>query len=85
MRYAVAAEGSQEWRSQGLPPRNRPPVLAPAGIVHALDVEAKQVACGRPLAGLIPFEERDWERGVPIYCGRCPVCVRATGFGTTAG
>jgi hypothetical protein len=71
MRYAVAAEGSQEWRSQGLPPRNRPPELAPAGVVHAL-------------AGLIPFEERDWERGVPIYCGRCPVCVQATGFGTAA-
>jgi hypothetical protein len=84
MRYAVAAEGSQELRSQGLPPRNRPPQLAPAGVVHALDVAAQQVACGLPLAGLVPFRERDWERDVPISRPRCPACMQATGFGTAA-
>src|SRR6266542_3337660 len=38
MRYAVAAEGSQELRSRGLPWRARPPELVPSGVVHALDV-----------------------------------------------
>jgi hypothetical protein len=84
MRYVVAAEGSQEPRSRGLPWRNRPPQLEPAGVVHALDVEAEQVACGRPLAGLVPFRERDWERGVPISRRRCPGCVQVTGFGSSS-
>jgi len=84
MRYAVAAEGSQLVRSQGLPVRVREPELVPAGIVHALDVDAEQVACGRPLAEFIPFRERDWERGVSIFNGRCPGCMQVTGFGPSA-
>lgn len=92
MRYAVAAEGSRELRSRGLPWRARPPELVPSGVVHALDVATEQVACGLPLAVLVPFMQRDWERGVSIFerdweqevsifNQRCPICVRATGFG----
>jgi hypothetical protein len=95
MRYAVAAEASEELPSRGLPWRNRPPELVPAGVVHALDVATEQVACGLPLAGLVPFIERDWERGisiferdwergVSIFNRRCPFCVQATGFGAAA-
>jgi hypothetical protein len=49
MRYAVAAEGSQELRSRGLPWRARPPELVPSGVVHALDVatELPAVLCLR--------------------------------------
>jgi hypothetical protein len=28
--------------------------------------------------------ERDWEQGVSILNRRCPICVRATGFGAAA-
>jgi hypothetical protein len=84
MRYAVAAEDSQELRSRGLPWRARPPEVVPAGIVHAVDVATEQVACGVPLAVLVPFMERDWERGVSLFNRRCPFCVRATGFGAAA-
>ncbi len=95
MRYAVAAEGSQELQSRGLPWRARPAELVPSGVVHALDVATEQVACGLPLAVLVPFMERDWERGVSIFerdwerevsifNRRCPICVRATGFGAAA-
>jgi hypothetical protein len=83
MRYAVAAEGSQELRSRALPRRNRPPEVVPAGTVHALDVAAWQVACGRPLAGLVPFEDRDWAQ-VSSSNRRCPACVQATSSDTAA-
>ena len=95
MRYAVAAEGSRELRSRGLPWRARPPKLVPSGILHALEVATEQVACGLPLAVLVPFMERDWERGVSIFerdweqgvsilNRRCPICVPATGFDAAA-
>ncbi len=84
MRYAVASEGSQELRRRGLPSRARPPAQVPGAVVHALDVDAKQVACGRPLAGLIPFRDVDWARGVSIFHRRCPACVQATGFNAAA-
>ncbi len=95
MRYAVAAEGSRELRSRGLPWRARPPKLVPSGILHALEVATEQVAFGLPLAVLVPFMERDWERGVSIFerdwerevsilNRRCPICVPATGFDAAA-
>jgi hypothetical protein len=83
MRFAVAAEGSQELRSQGLPRRNRPPEVVPAGVLHALDVATKQAAGDLPLAELVPFMERDWEQGLSFY-RRCPACVQATNFGAAA-
>ncbi len=80
MGYKVATEGTQSWRSRRVPagPGPRAAMMVPSGVAHAVDPATRRVACGRSLAGLILFEDRDWTPALFTYCR---ACMRATGFG----
>jgi hypothetical protein len=61
MPYKQAAEQRQE-----LPPRSIPrrrPEFVPAGRMHAIDADTREVACGINAARLYVFD-RDWTSGM---------------------
>jgi hypothetical protein len=90
MPYKQAAEQRQELPSRSIPrrrpafvpsrsmPRRRRPEFVPAGRVHAIDTDTREVACGINAAGLYVFD-RDWASGIGMDW--CPACVEATGYG----
>jgi hypothetical protein len=77
MPYKQAAEQRQELPSRSIPRRRRPEFV-PAGRVHAIDADTREVACGINAAGLYVFD-RDWASGIGMDW--CPACVEATGYG----
>jgi len=76
MPYKQAAEQRQELPSRSIPRRRSQYV--PAGRMHAIDAETREVACGINAAGLYVFD-RDWTSGIAV--DRCPACLEATGYG----
>jgi hypothetical protein len=76
MPYKQAAEQRQELPSRSIPRRR--PEFVPAGRMHAIDADTREVACGINAAGLHVFD-RDWTSGIGV--DRCPACVEATGYG----
>jgi hypothetical protein len=76
MPYKQAAEDRQELPSRSIPRRRSQYV--PAGRMHAIDADTREVACGINAAGLYVFD-RDWTSGIGL--DRCPACVEATGYG----
>jgi hypothetical protein len=77
MPYQQAAEQRQELPSRSIPRRCRPEFV-PAGCVHAIDTDTREVACGINAAGLYVFD-RDWASGIGMDW--CPACLEATGYG----
>jgi hypothetical protein len=76
MPYKQAAEERQELSSRSIPRRRSQYI--PAGRVHAIDADTREVACGINAGGLYVFN-RDWTSGIGL--DRCPACVEATGYG----
>src|SRR5829696_6316205 len=87
MPYKQAAEQRQELPSRPIPGRRRPafvssrsmprrrrPEFVPAGRVHAIDTDTREVACGINAAGLYVFD-RDWASGIGMDW--CPASVEA--------
>jgi hypothetical protein len=68
MPYKQAAEQQQELPSRSIPRRRRPEFV-PAGRVHAIDTDTREVACGINAAGLYVF---DRERASGIGHGPVP-------------
>jgi hypothetical protein len=76
MPYKQAAEHRQELPSRSVPRRR--PQFIPAGRIHAINADTREVACGINAAGLYVFD-RDWTAGIGL--DRCSACVEATGYG----
>jgi hypothetical protein len=63
MPYKQAAEQRQELPSR-LVPRRRQPEFVPAGRMHAIDADTREVACGINAAGLYVRSGLDLRHGL---------------------
>lgn len=69
--FWVASEGRQRLPGGGI--AGATGSVSPAGVLHAVDSATERVACGHPLAGLIPFQSIMW---TSLHSGiRCRACV----------
>jgi hypothetical protein len=52
------------------------PKRAPVGILHALDPDTQEVACGGDVSGLHPFPERRWRQTLGTeLCRDCELAL----------
>jgi hypothetical protein len=75
--YWVASESRKRLADTGLRAGRMPAQpggVVPSGTTHAVD-SRDEVACGRPLSGLLRFSDFSWESVDPN--GKCPRCITA--------
>jgi hypothetical protein len=76
--YWVASEGRKRLADSGLQGGRisaQPGGVVPSGVMHAVSAETDEVACGRPLSGLLSFSDFSWDSVRPE--GRCDKCRNA--------
>jgi hypothetical protein len=81
--YWVASESRKRMADTGLRAGRisaQPGAVVPSGTTHAVNA-SDEVACGRPLNGLLRFSDFSWESVDPN--GKCPRC--RTAVATLAG
>ena len=75
--YWVASESRKRLADSGLRAGRisaQPGAVVPSGTTHAVNAR-DEVACGRPLNGLLRFSDFSWESVDPD--GKCPRCSTA--------
>ena len=76
--YWVASEGRKRLADSGLRGgriSGQPGGVVPSGTMHAVSAETDEVACGRPLSGLLSFSDFSWDS--MSGADRCQKCRAA--------
>jgi hypothetical protein len=83
--YWVASESRKRLSDSGLSAGRisaQPGVVVPSGTTHAVSAQSDEVACGRPLKGLLQFSDFGWSSVDPG--SKCPQCAKAISTQTAA-
>jgi hypothetical protein len=79
--YWVASEGRKRLPDSGLRGGRtsaQPGGVVPSGTMHAVSAETDEVACGRPLSGLLSFSDFSWDAaGFGDRCQKCRAAIAA--------